>query len=380
MNNIWRAAVASVTFFAMQIASPASPNYAQNWDNWADVSVNRLWGIIIHNLPKDGRLDSLKRAVIKIDHHDNPSSGCLIGSNIAFTTKTPSGYEITFCARQTRFLLHFMDAFTTIVFDSERRSKDVQAALDSSDFEKLDQLQREPIMFYQTYEDYIIKNITKELDHFLQGDNYISYQCGPDFFKMLMDKGEDFSHCTQQEEGARQLEFRNWYDSATGPGGRFASAVEDESGTRPSPEDLRQFWNSMHDDVNNITIYFVLLHEAAHIIDGDLERKDNVDSLDRSDARAEAAADNWALQYITANKITDLPMVPGMIAATVVLYIRYMYEEGPEPPRTIGDDTKRRMVSLSEYETALAALPSNSKEEADLKNRFLRLQQLLPAR
>lgn len=375
MNKSRRLMLGLTTFALVSFysASVLGQTYVQSWDAWTTSTVNRFWQNLLTVRFSTSDLARLKTTTARVIAHGDSYNQCLVPTNLAITHRQGENFEIIICARQIRFMLHFMDAFTTIAFDSAVQQDAFTQVLNRGDKKEIEAFLRPSLEFYQQYEDYVISNLWKEMNHAYRGDELIAYQCGPDYFKMLRDQRRDFTHCTHSQELNGQSEFNEWYYSLSGPGGRFAESIKHSTGQLLTPKDVKMAWNAMHEEVNKIAVYFVILHEVGHILNGDLERRAKVDAADRSDAAAEATADLWAMKMSDIRGTTKVPMLTALVAGMVVMYVRYMYEEGPETPSEITSDTRARMNSLDDYQSAMAVLPSGSKQEAEMKQRMLEL-------
>lgn len=353
--------------------------YAQSWDRWADRAVPTYWTVIANAPPKEDQAHRLRAVKINIEHHDTANIDCQSAENIASSERVSDHYEITICARQLRFLLHFMDSVTTGSLTEGANYVKLQNALSAGDVQALKAFNDRESFYMQKYADHIIRSLRSEIDAIPLPQETIAYQCGSNYFKMLMDKREDYASCNHGDEIHRSNELEKWYASDAGPGGSMIQAVSQAAARRVSIEEVRKAESSLHEEINRLTVIFILLHEAAHIINGDPDRIPMLDSKDRSDARVEAAADALALNYIVKNRVYTKGVVAGpiIVPQAVILYVRYLYETGPA--RLQSRDVKVRISSVRDYLQALATVPTDSPNEAKALVDNLQMLRMFPS-
>jgi hypothetical protein len=311
--------------------------------------------------------------VVRVDHHDRPSAACRQQSNIALSYREGKGYVIQVCARQARFMLHFLDSLTTVFLDSDVQVDGNSRALAATQF-----LSKQ-LTFTQAYEAHIVKALILEIDKgpAKAGDaDFVFYQCGPDFFKMLLDRGEDVKQCNGEEEARRSVERDAWFNSAIGPGGKYSQMVRFQTGVTPTSAQITKHWNDLHDTVNYSAMRFVLLHEAGHILNGDLENGGQVDGLDRSNGDKEAKADGFALSYLMKEQGKSSTILPIIVAQDTIMYVRYLYEktEDHPPPGTV---TQVRISSLDDYGMGLLKVGGGTIDNRDAQKALLAYKALL---
>lgn len=363
-----------VGFIAVVLSAWASAeSYTEAWDKWADGATTQYWKRIVSILPTNGNYERLRRTSIHVDHHDHPSAACLQQSNIALSYSENGGYVILVCARQARFLLHFLDSLTTVFLDSDAQADGSSTALAATEF------LAKQMSFTRAYEAHIVKALVAEIDKGpveRSQPDFVVYQCGPDYFKMLMDRGENSSRCSGEDEMRRSEETQRWFDSNQGPGGRYSRLIRLTSGTAPTSAEVTKHWNDLHDEVNYSAIRFVLLHEAEHIINGDLENGGQVDGPDRSNGDKEAKADAFAVSYLIREQGQRTSILPIIVAQDTIMYVRYLYEntESHAPSTT---ETRSRITSLEDYGIGLLKVNNVTAASRDAQRALLTYKSLL---
>lgn len=305
--------------------------YIEEWDEFAIKSTTGYWEWIKKTESKSNNTNTILNDVkIEVIPHSSTESNCLALSGLAHTEIVGDKKTIKICARQLRFILHLLDALTTIAMITSGNKEDIEIALSTKDAKKIEKMSLEPSLFLHYYSEYLRIKVKKDILIIGNSQHQPFNACSADFFYMKMIMKQDYMNCDINEQFKKQKEFDTWYYSPGGIGWIFSQSAKKELGSDIDKTQVKEFWNFLHNEVNKSAIIFILLHEAGHIVNGDLATHSR--KRDMIDDEAESHADLWATKKMMEMNVISAPHLLPFILRTIILNVRYFKEYDPKNP------------------------------------------------
>ncbi len=343
-------------------------SYIEKWDSFAKGATTSYWEWI-KKTEQNTQNNALNDVKIKIIPHSSNLSFCLGLAGLANTELSGNTKTIEICARQLRFVLHLLDAFTTTVMITSDNSIELKNALSTGDTKKAERILLPSNQLLDAYSEYLRLQVKRDI-LIIGKDKYRPLSvCGPDFFYMKMTLKEDFMNCDVDEQFSRLNEFDTWYFSAGGPGWIFSSAVKRETGKDIDRADVKKNWDTLHENVNRAAIIFILMHEAGHISNGDLQPDNKTPH--GQDVTLEARADLWAMKKMMEKKVFSPPEILPYFLRIIIINVRYYEEYDPKNGSYQPSDlTVERLKYFNDYLNELSKL-HDSNEKNRLQKQVL---------
>lgn len=330
-------------------------SYIEKWDNFAISSTTSYWQWI-QKTEKTLHNNSLDDVTVEIIPHSSMLSLCLNPGGLAKTDLTDGKTTIRICARQLRYILHLLDVFTTSIMITSDDSAELKNALGIGDTKKAEKLLHLSTELIDAYSKYIKKQMTRDLQ-ISSNDKFKPLSaCGPDFFYLKMVLNENFMACTVNEQLSRLTEFDTWYFSQKGPGWLFSSAIKRETGQDIGRTDVKKYWDNLHETINRAAVIFILLHEAGHITNGDIQ-------FETKTPQIEARADLWAMKKMIKTNAFSPPEILPYFLRAIIINVRYYTDSnnGNETDQPSAQ-TAERLKYFDEYVSELSK--SNDSDDA----------------